>query len=173
MIKTIFSLLCVFVFSVSAFSQEMTIKVYFANENSNPNIEDCTKVEPAKRTISKTKAVAKAALEELFKGVSPKEREKGFSSLSQNETRDILKSIKIKNKSAYVNFRNAVYRQTETATTSCGSGIFMASIEATLKQFPTIEKVFYAIEGSPADFYDWVQIGECPEELKNCSCKDF
>jgi hypothetical protein len=42
-----------------------------------------------------------------------------------------------------------------------------------LTQFKTIKKVFYAIEGNPADFYDWVQVGECPSELKNCSGKNF
>ncbi len=56
---------------------------------------------------------------------------------------------------------------------SCGSEVFMASIEATLKRFPTIKKVSYTIVGRPEDFHERVQIGECPEEIKNCSGKNF
>lgn len=153
-------------------SDTMTIKLYFLNEKTNPNLEDCTDVQPLTRTIPKTKAVARAALEELFKGVSPEEAKQGFVSFTPEETKGILKSIKIKNKAAYVNFNKVVYEQMGNATTSCGGGFF-SSIEKTLFQFPTIKKVFYAVEGNPADFYDWVQVGECPKELKNCSGKDF
>lgn len=170
--KKIFTLVLLLVFSVSVFGQTMNVKVYFLNEKSDPNLEDCTNVQPTERTIPKTKAVAKAALEELFKGVTDEEKEKGFVSFSPEETKGILKSINIKKKAAYVNFNDVVYEQLGNATTSCGSGFF-SSIEATLKQFKTIKKVFYAIEGKPADFYEWVQVGECPEELKNCSGKNF
>ena len=58
----------------------MTIKLYFLNEKTNPNLEDCRNVEPVTRTIPKTKAVAHAALEELFKGVTPDEAKSGFVS---------------------------------------------------------------------------------------------
>lgn len=150
----------------------MTIKLYFLNEKTNPNLEDCRKVEPVSRTIPKTKAVAGVALEEFLKGVTPDEAKQGFISFTPEETKGILKSIKIKNKSAYINFNKNVFDQMGSATTSCGGGFF-SSIEQTLFQFPTIKKVFYAIEGEPADFYDWVQVGECPTELKNCSGKDF
>lgn len=164
-----------FVFSIVSFAQKsdtMTIKLYFLNEKMNPNLPDCTDVKPVSRTIPKTKAVANAALEELFKGVTSEEAKNGFVSFTPEETKGILKSIKIKNKAAYVNFNKVVYEQMGTATTSCGGGFF-TSIEKTLFQFPTIKKVFYAVEGNPADFYDWVQVGECPKELKNCSGKDF
>jgi spore germination protein GerM len=122
--------------------------------------------------IPKTSGIAKAALEELFKGVLPEEKAKGYVSFSPQETKNILKSIKIKNGAAYINFNKVVYEQLGVATTSCGSGFF-SSVENTLYQFPTIKKVFYAIEGSPRDFYEWVQVGECPKELKNCSNKNF
>jgi spore germination protein GerM len=161
------------IFSVAAFGQTMTIKVYYQNENHNPNTDDCRLVYPVKRTIPKTKAIAQAALEELFKGVTTEEKAQGYSSFSPAETKGILKSIKIKNKAAYINFNKIVYNQLGSATTSCGGSNFFSSIEKTLKQFPTIKKFFYAIEGSPRDFYEWVQVGECPKELKNCSGKDF
>jgi len=173
--KILISILLLFVLTVVSFPQKtetMTIKLYFLNEKMNPNLEDCRDVKPVTRTIPKTKAVANAALEELLKGVTPEEAKNGFVSFTPEETKGILKSIKIKNKTAYINFNKNVYEQMGTATTSCGGGFF-SSVEETLFQFPTIKKVFYAIEGKPADFYDWVQVGECPKELKNCSGKDF
>ena len=163
------------VVTVGAFAQKtetMTIKVYFLNTINDPDLDDCQDVKPTERKIPKTTGVAKAALEELFKGVTPEEEKKGFVSFSPEETSGILKSINIKNGAAYINFDKIVYKKLGSATTSCGGGFF-SSIEATLKQFPTIKKVFYAIERSPADFYDWVQVGECPEELKNCDNRNF
>lgn len=153
-------------------SETMTIKVYFHNEKLNPNQEDCRKVFPTSRTIPKTKAVARASLEELFKGTTPEEEAKQFSAFPPADTKGILKNINVRNGAAYMNFTKAVYEQLGNATTSCGGGFF-SMIEQTLLQFPTIKKVFYAIEGSPRDFYDWVQVGECPPGLRNCSGKYF
>jgi spore germination protein GerM len=173
--KNLLPLLLILCFSFSAFGQKqdaLEIKLYFLNQKTDPDLLDCRNVQPVTRTVPKTKAVARAALEELFKGVTSEEEKLGFVSFSAENTKGILKSVKIKNKAAYINFTERVYEQMGVATTSCGGGFF-ASIEQTLLQFPTIEKVFYAIEGSPRDFYEWVQVGECPKELKNCSGKEF
>ena len=35
------------------------------------------------------------------------------------------------------------------------------------------KRVFFAIEGDPSYFYDWMQFGECPEELRNCDASNF
>ncbi|MBA3351253.1 MAG: hypothetical protein H0U23_02290, partial [Blastocatellia bacterium] len=65
-----------------------------------------------------------------------------------------------------------VYQQMGNATTSCGGGFF-SMVDATLMQFPTIKKVYYAIEGSTNDFYEWVQVGECPYSKKICASTNF
>jgi hypothetical protein len=67
-IKVTVLLVLLAVFPITIFSQTMTVKVYFTNLKFDPNMEDCNKVFPVKREIKKTKTVAKAALEELFKG---------------------------------------------------------------------------------------------------------
>jgi spore germination protein GerM len=108
----------------------------------------------------------------LFKGVTAEEKEKGYWSLFSKENESFLISVNVKKKAAYVNFKDIVVRDYGSASTSCGAG-FLAQIESTLKQFPTVKKVFYAIEGNPEMFYEWMQVGECPKELKNCSGKDF
>ena len=156
----------------SVFSQEtMTVKVFFHNEKLNPNMEDCQKVFPTTRTIPKTKAVARAALDELFKGTTEEERKKEFWAFQPEETKDIIANLNVKNGNAYLNFRKVVYEKLGTATTSCGSGFF-SSVEETLKQFPTVKNVYYAVEGDTNGFYEWVQVGECPHG-KHCARKNF
>jgi spore germination protein GerM len=171
----VFALVVLAAFCGGVFAQKpqtMTVNVYFLNEKRDPNMEDCKKVYATPRQIPQTKAVAAAALEELFKGVTPEEAAKGFISFTPAETKGIFKNVNIYRGSAYLNFTKLVYEQMGNATSSCGGGFF-TSVEKTLTQFPTIKKVYYAIEGNPLDFYDWVQVGECPKGLKNCDSSHF
>jgi spore germination protein GerM len=151
----------------------MIVKVYFANDKRNPNSDPCGLVFPINRVIPKTGAVAKAALEQLFAGPTEKEKVEGYYSWFSPATKSILKSVVVKNKAAYVNFKsNAFEVLTGNVSTSCGSDQFLSEMEKTLLQFPTIKKVFFAIDGKPQDFYEYLQ-GECPEELKNCDGSNF
>lgn len=152
--------------------ETMSVKVFFHNEKFNPNQIDCTKVFPTNRTIPKTKAVARAALDELLKGVTPDEEKNEFGSFPPEVTKDIVKSLNVKGGVAYVNFSRIVYEKLGNTTSSCGSG-FYSTIDATLKQFSTIKTIVYAIEGSTADFYDWQQVGECPFTKKQCAKSNF
>lgn len=155
-------------------SETMTIKLYYLNTKNDPNLEDCRDVKPLTRVIPKTAGVARAALDEYLKGPTAEEEARGFTGFGPPETTGILKSIKIKNGSAYIDFDKIIIQQLGAASSSCGGGFF-AGLEKTLKQFPTIkkDKVFYAIDRIPADFYDWVQVGECPDALKNCDNTNF
>ena len=150
----------------------MTVKVFFHNEKLNPNQIDCTKVFPTVRTIPKTKAIARAALDELLKGVTPEEEKNEFGSFPPENTKDIVKSLNVKGGVAFLNFNKTVYEKLGNTTSSCGSG-FYSTIDATLMQFPTIKKVVYAIDGSTADFYDWQQVGECPHSKRLCAASNF
>lgn len=152
-------------------SDTMTIKVFFHPDKVDPNVEDCQKVAPVNRTIPKTTGVATAALKELFKGPTAEEA-KEYSAYGPPDTNGILNSVNVKNGAAYVNFNKVVFTQMGNATSSCGGGFF-SMIEATLKQFPTIKNVYYAIEGNTNDFYEWVQVGECPHGKRNCSAANF
>ena len=148
----------------------MTIKVYFHSNKLDPDWNDCNKVYPVTRTIPKTAAVATAALQELLKGTGPGEA-KDYSGFSPEETKGILKSVKVRNGAAYVNFTKAVHEQMGNASSTCGGGFF-SMVDATLMQFPSIKKVYYAIEGNTNDFYEWVQVGECPYG-KHCASRNF
>ncbi len=148
-----------------------TVKLYFHNEKFNPNAEDCRAGYPVTRTIPKTPAIATATLELFLKGVTEEEKQKEYWSFSPDETEGILKSVNIRNGAAYVNFTNRLLTQMGVASTSCGSGFF-ARLEMTLKQFPTIKRVYYAVEGNADEFYEWAQVGECPHG-RHCRRANF
>ena len=171
--KQLYLLLIILVFSSPLFAQKtdtMTIKVYFHSTKIDPDWNDCNKVYPVTRTIPKTTAVAAAALQELMKGTTAQEA-KDFAGFSPDETKGILKSVKVKNGAAYVNFTKALQDQMGTAASSCGGGFFSMVVK-TLLQFPTIKKVYYAIEGNANDFYEWIQLGECPYG-RHCASINF
>jgi len=180
--KTILLTLLVLTFSAAVFAQpgkpmaskpqSMTIKIYLSNDKLNPNIDDCTKVFPVNRTIPKTTATAMAAMKELFKGATKDEETKGYSGMPAEDTNGILKSINVKNGAAYVNFTKLLLTQMGTATTSCGGAQYFGMIESTLKQFPTIKKIYYAVEGNANEFYEWGEVGECPHG-KHCAKANF
>lgn len=174
--KKVFTLLLICVVSLTAFGQsskQLTIKIYLSDGNDNANFEDCGKTRAVQRTIPKTEAVAKTALDELVKGATETEKAQNLSSIFSEESKSIIKSVNIKKGAAYVNLDDWVVSNLGAATTSCGAFMFVTPIEKTLMQFPTVKRVFFAIEGSPKDFYDWMQVGECPKELKNCDGRNF
>jgi spore germination protein GerM len=151
----------------------MSVKVYFGNEKRNPNSDPCGLVFPVKRVIPKTSGVARAALEQLFAGPTEKEKTEGYHSWFSPATRGVLKSVVVKNRTAYVNFKpDAFAILPGSISTSCGSSQFLSEMEKTLLQFPSIKKVFFAVDGNPQEFYEFLQ-GECPEELKNCDGSNF
>lgn len=153
--------------------QTMVIKLYFPNTKFGSG--DCVvKVFPVTRKIPKTPAVATAALEQLFAGPTSEEKAKGFYSDFSEETKSFFFSVNVKNKVAYVNLSDPTLTPvTGNFTTSCGGSNFFDQVNNTLKQFPSIKKVFFAIKGDPSLFYDWMQVGECPKELKNCDASNF
>jgi len=162
-------------FVPTGFSQKaetMTIKLYFHNGKYNPDQDDCTKVFPVTRKIPKTAAVATAALAELFKVPTNEEAAQQYSAFEPSEKTGILKSVKVRDGAAYVNFTGKLFDQMGNITSSCGGGFF-SMVGATLRQFPTIKKVYYAVEGNTNDFYEWVQIGECPYGKKICAASNF
>jgi len=151
----------------------MTVRVFFGNGKFNPDANPCSKVYPVERIIPKTKAVARAALEQLFMGPNKEEKSQEYYSWFSEKTKFILLDVKVKKKIAYVNLKaNAFELLPGTVTTSCGSEQFIAEMERTLLEFSSIKKVFFAIEGKPRDFYEWLQF-DCPDELRNCDETPF
>ena len=114
--------------SASAFAQKtetMTIKLYYLNIKNDPNVEDCRDVKPLTRVIPRTAGIARAALDEYLKGPTAEEEARGFTGFGPPETTGILKSIKIKNGAAYIDFDKKMIEQLGAASTSCGGGFFV------------------------------------------------
>jgi spore germination protein GerM len=170
-ISITFAVLALASISFAQKTATMKIKVFFHHEKLNRDMQDCTKAFPTIRTIPKTKAVARAALDELFKGVTEEEKAKGFWSFDPESTTGIVKSLNVKNGAAYLNFTKRAFETLGNATTSCGAGFF-PMVEGTLTQFPSIKKVYYAVEGNANDFYEWMQVGECPYG-RHCAKANF
>ncbi len=149
---------------------KLSLKIYFGNTKLNPGA-DCNQVFVVKRVIPETKAVAKAALGELFAGPTAKEKEEGYTSFFSSASRGILKKVTVDKEVAYVDLidiRNLI----PNASTSCGTAEFLAETTKTLTQFPTIKKVIFAINEDPKTFYDWIQIG-CSPENNDCDPTPF
>lgn len=169
----LFALLCCVLASMAASAQTTTLTLFMGNSEKNPGSEDCSKVYKITRTVPKTSAVATAALTALFAGVTDEEKSRKYESLFSKESADILKSVNIHEGAAYVNLRASVKQSVSAASSSCGRDMFFAQVDSTLKQFRSVKRVFYAIDGKPTDFYAWMEMARCPKALTACSATHF
>ncbi|HLC70000.1 MAG TPA: Gmad2 immunoglobulin-like domain-containing protein [Patescibacteria group bacterium] len=125
--------------------EEMVVKVFLSNRKSDPNFLDCGKVSAVLRRVPKTTGVARAALEELLRGVARNEAELGY--FSNIPFRVSIKSLVVENGVAKVDFS----KELEPAGGSCLVTAIRAQIEQTLKQFPTVTAVEISINGNKED----------------------
>lgn len=156
---------------VGADDGTISLNVYFGKEGLAQGDAACSQVAPVIRTVPKTQGVARAALQELFRGPTPEERRQGYYSWFSDSTRAILKGVRIANGTAYVDLHD-LRQLIPGATTSCGSAEFFSQVEATLEQFPTVDRVILAIEGQPRLFYEWMEM-ECDERNDYCDDRHF
>lgn len=147
-----------------------TVQVFFGNTQKNPNAIDCGAVFPVERTVSGNSDYDEL-LKQLFSGPTAKEAELSYSSFFSSQTADILIGVKSSSDTAYVNLKD-VRLLIPNASASCGSTEFLSEIKNTLGQDGKIKKVIFAINGDPAPFYEWLQIG-CTPETNNCDPAPF
>lgn len=139
-------------------------KTFFPKDDTNGEIEFVA----VEREVKKTSAVADIAIRELLKGVN--EAEKKLNLISTYEVKDIVNGreecasdktkplaayfigVKIKKGIAIVNFRSGGACYLDTAITA--ADYVMKPIEATLKQFPSIKGINYAINGKVITEWD-------------------
>jgi len=121
--------------------------------------------------VSASSDVATAALNQLFAGPTEAEKAEGYQSWFSSETASILLSLRLDSGKAYLNMRD-IRPSIPGANSSCGSQMFFAQIETTLKAVAPVEEVFYAIEGDPVTFYEWIQLG-CDPVRNNCDPAPF
>ncbi|MFA6307747.1 MAG: GerMN domain-containing protein [Patescibacteria group bacterium] len=131
---------------VKKLATDLTVKVFLGNEQFNPNAMDCSLVYPVERKVAVTPAIARAALNSLLLGPSNTEKQNGYyTSLNTGVS---INSLKIENKTAYVDFDNQLE---QGVGGSCRVLAIASQIRATLMQFDTVENVVISIDGRTED----------------------
>lgn len=124
---------------------KLKVKVYFNNDKLDPEFS-CNKVFPVEREIGETKAVARAALEELLKGISEKEKANNFFTSINDGVK--INSLSIKDEIARVDFDEAIEK---AVGGSCRVSAIRAQITQTLKQFSSVKEVIISVNGRTED----------------------
>ncbi|MBI4281696.1 GerMN domain-containing protein [Candidatus Uhrbacteria bacterium] len=127
-------------------SERIMVKAFFGNRITDPNVLHCDRVYPVERTVPKTQAVARAALEELLAGPTPIEVQKGYFTAINDRVK--IQKLIIENDTAFVDFDETLEAQVGG---SCRVAIIRAQIKETLKQFPTVKNVVLTINGRGED----------------------
>ncbi|MFA5128478.1 MAG: GerMN domain-containing protein [Patescibacteria group bacterium] len=126
--------------------ETMTVKVFFGNSIFDPEVLDCQKNFAVERTIPKTEAVARAALEQLLSGPTDAEKAEGyFTSINPGVK---IQSLVVANGIANVDFDEQLEFQVGG---SCRVAAIASQIRETLKQFPTVTDVVISINGRTED----------------------
>jgi hypothetical protein len=125
------------------FAQKETIlvQVYFVNTKLDPNFMG-EKVFPVQRSIPKTQAVARSALEELLKGPTQQEQGAGYSTSINSDVK--IQKLSIVDGTARVDFDSQLEFQVGG---SARVGAIRAQITQTLEQFKTVQNVIISIDG--------------------------
>ncbi len=122
-------------------NETMNVKVFFGNMELDPDLL-LNNVYPAQRTIPKTPAVARAALEELLKGPSVEEKASGFFTNINSNVK--IQKLSIVDGIAKIDFNSQLEFQVGG---SARVGAIRRQITKTLKQFTTIKDVIISIDG--------------------------
>jgi hypothetical protein len=123
-----------------------TVKIYFNNVMFDPGLMDCSNVYPVTRKIDSTRAVGRAALEELLQGLVAGESDKGY--ITNLNTGIKIQKLTIENGVAKVDFSEQLQAGVGG---SCKTAAIRAQITQTLKQFPTVKEVVISIDGKVED----------------------
>ena len=121
------------------------VKVFFNNNKIDPEFS-CNKVFPVEREISKTEAVARAAIEELLKGPTSKEKSEGFFTSINPGVK--IQKLTIEDGVVKIDFDEQLEFQVGG---SCRVAAIRAEISQTLKQFPTVKEVIISINNRTED----------------------
>jgi len=123
----------------------LIVNVYFNNSNLDPEAS-CNKVFAVERKVPETQAIARAAVEELLKGPTEKEKSEGFFSSINSGVK--IQKLSIENGIAKIDFDGQIEFQVGG---SCRVSAISHEITETLKQFPSIKEVIISVDGRTED----------------------
>lgn len=130
---------------VKTTNEALEVNVYFPNEKMG-STSDCTLVYPVKRVIPYTKEVGRAALEQLFKGVTTEEEDLGYFTNVNEGVK--IQSLTISNGVARVDLSAELEKEVGG---SCMVTNIRGQISRTLEQFPTVNTVIISVDGRTED----------------------
>ncbi len=111
----------------------------------------------APRSMEGTAQALEAALRELLMGPTPEEREDGISSWFSPETATSLRSVSVDDHgNVVVDFQDLAH-SIPAASSSAGSTMLLAELNATVFQYPLVRSVEYRMGGSCDAFWNWLQ----------------
>jgi len=122
-----------------------TVKIFFGNIKEDPEVLNCEKVYSVERKVFENKVMVQA-LEELLKGPTLEEQEKGY--LTNINSGVNINSLIVENNIVKVDFDEQLGFQVGG---SCRVMAIRSQITGTLVQFPEINDVIISINGRIED----------------------
>jgi hypothetical protein len=132
--------------------REMEIKLYFSNPKLPAYQDDCGAGEFVRRKIPATRQVADAVLRQLFAGPTAAEKARGMQGGA--ELGKYYLGVGIKNGTAVVNFRPGAEKYLYVTGGMCDQDRALTPLVKTLKQFGSVKRVAYAINGKIIEDWD-------------------
>jgi spore germination protein GerM len=157
MVKEILSILVIILIGIVAGAliylfypgnlETTTITLFWGNKVEDPEGLFCEKVYPLERKIEgKTDNIILLTMEELLKGPSKEEMEKGFFTTINPGVK--IQDLIIENNKAIIDFDITLEK---AVGGSCRVGAIRSQIIETLKQFPEITDIVISIDGRTED----------------------
>ena len=131
---------------IRVLGDSMTVKVYFINQDQDPQRLDCSLVDAVSRTVPKSVAAARAALEMLLAGPTESEKQAGFITVINSGV--TVASLSIQDGVAHVTFSAGLQQDVGG---SCRVTTIRSQVEQTLMQFPSVTSVRISVEGYADD----------------------
>ncbi len=143
----------------------MEVKVYFNCDRAGGGD---VAPRPVYRDAPKSPDVLRVALEALVAGPTEAERSAGYSSWFSDKTASALRSVRIDNGHAVVDFED-LRPLISGASSSAGSALLLSQLDTTVFQFRTVGSVEYRLTGSCEAFNEWLQYGGCERRTRGTS----
>lgn len=116
---------------------------------------DCSSVTPAARLVEPP-ALLTNAIEALLEGPTSEELQAGYDSWFSADSGWTVESVTVTDGTARIDFSEDS-PLINNASTSCGSMSFLAQLDSTATQFPSVDRAVYSFGGDTDAFYGWLQ----------------
>ncbi len=132
---------------------QKTVSLFFSTGDG----DDCSEVSGFLRGADGLRAPIGYTLDELVKGPTEIEQHMGASSFFSEDTSHSIRSISLRSDGLLIVDFKDLRSIIPGASSSCGSGALLSSLNSTVFQFAVVDRVRYQINGSCDTFFEWLQ----------------